>query len=246
MPEPLLELRDLRAGYTADTAIVDGVSLLLTPGTVTTVVGGNGAGKSTLMKAIFGTVRHLGGEVRFRGERVDHLPPWDRLARGIGLVPQGRCNFPEMSVEENLRLGAYRLSRAEQGRAMERVAAMFPVLRARWKTSAANLSGGEQQLLETAMVLETAPALLLLDEPSLGLSPKMQAEIFATAAGIARDTGLTVLMVEQNVRGALRVSDTAVVLEQGRKLMEGPAAEVARDPRIRQAYLGGGATAVPA
>jgi branched-chain amino acid transport system ATP-binding protein len=243
MTEPILELRDLRAGYTPDTPIVDGVSLALQPGTVTTIVGGNGAGKSTLMKAVYGTVRHLGGEIRFRGERVDALPPWERLARGIGLVPQGRCNFPEMSVEENLRLGAYRLSRAEQSRAMERVAAMFPVLRARWKTPAANLSGGEQQLLETAMVLETSPALLLLDEPSLGLSPKMQAEIFATAASIARQSGLTVLMVEQNVRGALRVSDTAIVLEQGRKFMEGPAAEVARDPRIRQAYLGGGATA---
>ncbi len=247
MPEPpLLELAELSAGYTADTAIVDGVSLTLAAGTVTTVVGGNGAGKSTLMKAIYGTVRHLGGSIRLRGETIHDLPPWDRLARGIGLVPQGRCNFPEMSVEENLRLGAYRLPRAEQGRAMERVAAMFPVLRARWKTQAANLSGGEQQLLETAMVLETGPSLLLLDEPSLGLSPKMQAEIFATAAGIARQQGLTVLMVEQNVRGALRVSDTAVVLEQGRKLMEGPAAEVARDPRIRQAYLGGGAAAVPA
>ncbi|WP_270933328.1 ABC transporter ATP-binding protein [Falsiroseomonas oryzae] len=245
MPETaLLELRDLRAGYTPDTAIVDGVSLTLSPGTVTTVVGGNGAGKSTLMKAIYGTVRHLGGEVRLRGEPIQHLPPWERLSRGIGLVPQGRCNFPEMSVEENLRLGAYRLTRSEAVRAIERVAAMFPVLRARWKTQAANLSGGEQQLLETAMVLETAPSLLLLDEPSLGLSPKMQAEIFATAASIARDTGLTVLMVEQNVRGALRVSDTAIVLEQGRKLMEGPAAEVARDPRIRQAYLGGGATAM--
>jgi branched-chain amino acid transport system ATP-binding protein len=248
MPEPpLLDIADLSAGYTADSAIVDGVSLTLAAGTVTTVVGGNGAGKSTLMKAIYGTVRHLGGAIRLRGEPIHHLPPWERLARGIGLVPQGRCNFPEMSVEENLRLGAYRLPRAEQPRAMERVAAMFPLLRTRWKTQAANLSGGEQQLLETAMVLETGPSLLLLDEPSLGLSPKMQAEIFATAARISRQQGLTVLMVEQNVRGALRVSDTAVVLEQGRKLLEGPAAQVARDPRIRQAYLGGGATAaVPA
>jgi branched-chain amino acid transport system ATP-binding protein len=243
MPEPILAIEALSAGYTPDTPIVDGVSLALAPGSVTTIVGGNGAGKSTLMKAIYGTVRHLGGTIRLRGEPIHHLPPWERLSRGIGLVPQGRCNFPQMSVEENLRLGAYRLGRAEQARAMERVAAMFPVLRARWRTLAANLSGGEQQMLETAMVLETSPALLLLDEPSLGLSPRMQAEIFATAAGIARGQGLTVLMVEQNVRGALAVSDTAIVLEQGRKLLEGPAAEVARDPRIARAYLGGGATA---
>jgi branched-chain amino acid transport system ATP-binding protein len=243
MAEPLLELRGLRAGYSADTAIVDGVSLTLRPGSITTVVGGNGAGKSTLMRAVFGTIRHLGGEIRLRGEPIHALPPWERLARGIGLVPQGRCNFPEMSVEENLRLGAYRLPRAAQPRAMERAAALFPALRARWRVPAANLSGGEQQMLEMAMVLETDPALLLLDEPSLGLSPRMQADIFSMTARMTREFGLTVLMVEQNVRGALSVSDGAVVLEQGRVLMEGPAAEVARDPRIRQAYLGGTASA---
>jgi len=236
-PEPILEIEGLRAGYGA-VAILHDVSCRLAPGSITTLIGGNGAGKSTLMRAIYGTCRHLGGAIRFKGAPIERLPPWQRLARGIGLVPQGRCNFPAMSVLENLLMGCYTLPAARHAKAIERVTAAFPVLGHKRKTLAGNLSGGEQQVLEMAMVMLTEPSLLLLDEPSLGLSPKSQDGVFETVRTIAA-AGTTVMMVEQNVRGALLVSDTAIVLDLGRKFLEGPARDVMVDPRIRQAYLGG-------
>jgi len=153
-------------------------------------------------------------------------------------VPQGRCNFPLMSVAENLKMGCYILPGRAHHAAIERVVALFPVLRQKWSVAAGNLSGGEQQVLETAMVMLTDPALLLLDEPSLGLSPKMQGDVFATVREIAA-AGVMVLVVEQNVHGALQISDTAIVMELGRKFLEGRATAVRSDPRIRDAYLGG-------
>lgn len=233
---PVLELEDLTAGY-GDVQVVRGFSCRLERASITTLIGGNGAGKSTLMRAIYGTCRCFAGHIRFRGDAIERLPPWDRLARGIGLVPQGRCNFPKMSVHENLLMGCFTLPRARHADAIARVVELFPMLGRKRAVQAGNLSGGEQQLLETAMVLLSAPALLLLDEPSLGLSPKMQTEVFQTVRDIA-STGVTILMVEQNVRGALLASDTAIVLDLGRKFLEGPAREVMVDPRIRQAYLG--------
>jgi branched-chain amino acid transport system ATP-binding protein len=143
-----------------------------------------------------------------------------------------------MSVDENLKMGCYTLAANRHEAAIDRVATLFPMLRQKWRTEAGNLSGGEQQILEMAMVLLVEPSLLLLDEPSLGLSPRMQGDVFATVQRIAA-SGVTVLIVEQNVRGALLISDRALVMEQGRLFMEGPAAEVRTDPRIRQAYLGG-------
>ena len=237
MSTPALELVDLAAGY-EDQPIVRNFSTRLAAGTVTTLIGGNGAGKSTLLRAIYGTIRRFAGQVVFAGARIDHLPPWECFARGIGFVPQGRCNFPAMTVAENLKMGCYTLARADHRRAIERVTALFPVLGARRRVPAGQLSGGEQQVLEMAMVLVVEPSLLLLDEPSLGLSPRMQDEVFATVRTVAR-TGVTVLIVEQNVHGALQISDRAIVMEQGRKFLEGPASEVRGDPRIRQAYLGG-------
>ena len=233
----MLELIDLCAGY-GNVAIVRNFSTRLAPGTVSTLIGGNGAGKSTLLRAIFGTNRWISGQVVFDGEAIEQLGPAERMQRGIGFVPQGRCNFPRMSVAENLKIGCYLLPRRRHRAAIERVTALFPVLTRKWSESAGNLSGGEQQILETAMVLLSAPKLLLLDEPSLGLSPKMQTEIFALARGIAL-AGVTILIVEQNVHGALAVSDTAIVMELGRKFLEGPATQVRDDPRIREAYLGG-------
>jgi branched-chain amino acid transport system ATP-binding protein len=233
----VLETRDLSAGY-GDAAIVHDFSFRLAAGTITTLIGGNGAGKSTLMRAIFGTCRWMGGTILHRGAQIQRMPPWDRLARGIGLVPQGRCNFATMSVAENLKMACATLPRKRHAAAIERVVALFPVLADKLAVPAGNLSGGQQQLLETAMVLVPEPQLLLLDEPSLGLSPKAQEEVFAFVQRIAA-TGVTVLAVEQNVHVALAVSDIAVVMEQGRKFMEGPAREVLRDPRIRHAYLGG-------
>jgi branched-chain amino acid transport system ATP-binding protein len=233
----MLELIDLCAGY-GNVAIVRNFSTRLAPGTVSTLIGGNGAGKSTLLRAIFGTNRWISGQVVFDGEAIEQLGPAERMQRGIGFVPQGRCNFPRMSVAENLKIGCYLLPRRRHRAAIERVTALFPVLTHKWSESAGNLSGGEQQILETAMVLLSDPKLLLLDEPSLGLSPKMQTEIFALARGIAL-AGVTILIVEQNVHGALAVSDTAIVMELGRKFLEGPATQVRDDPRIREAYLGG-------
>jgi branched-chain amino acid transport system ATP-binding protein len=233
----MLELIDLCAGY-GNVAIVRNFSTRLAPGTVSTLIGGNGAGKSTLLRAIFGTNRWISGQVVFDGEAIEQLGPAERMQRGIGFVPQGRCNFPRMSVAENLKIGCYLLPRRSHRAAIERVTALFPVLTHKWSESAGNLSGGEQQILETAMVLLSDPKLLLLDEPSLGLSPKMQTEIFALARGIAL-AGVTILIVEQNVHGALAVSDTAIVMELGRKFLEGPATQVRDDPRIREAYLGG-------
>ncbi len=237
MSAPVLELVDVTAGY-GDNPIVRDFSTRLHAGTITTLIGGNGAGKSTLLRAIYGTNRFFSGQIVFKGEPIERLQPWQRLQRGIGFVPQGRCNFPAMTVTENIKMGCYTRPAAKHATAIERVATLFPVLRDKWRVEAGNLSGGEQQILEMAMVLLLEPSLLLLDEPSLGLSPKMQADVFATVQQVAQ-TGVTVLVVEQNVRGALLISDRALVMEQGRKFMEGPAAEVRTDPRIRQAYLGG-------
>ena len=211
-------------------------------GTVTTVIGPNGAGKSTLLRAVYGLNRHFGGSVRYFGLAIEKLPPGDRLKLGIGFVPQGRCNFPLMTVRENLELGAYTLRGPAVAAAIDRVLTQFPLLAAKLSVLAGNLSGGEQQILETAMVLEAGPKLLLLDEPSLGLSPANQDQIFATIADL-RGRGLTVLVVEQNAHGALQISDTGIVMELGRIFMAGPAAQVIADPRIKAAYLGGDASA---
>jgi len=238
MPEKraCLELVDFSVGYT-DTPIVRNLSLSIQTGTITTLLGGNGAGKSTLLKAIFGMVRQFGGAIRFEGQAIDRLTCDARLRAGIAIVPQGRCNFPSMSVRENLEMGAYLLSRAQKRRAMDEALALFPVLGRKSASLAGNLSGGEQQILETAMMLEMRPRLLLLDEPSLGLSPKMQQEVFGTVQKI-RGAGLTVIMVEQNVHGALGISDHAVVLETGRKFKEGAARDIMHDPDVKRAYLG--------
>jgi branched-chain amino acid transport system ATP-binding protein len=237
MSAPVLELIDLSAGY-ADIPIVREFSARLHAGTITTLIGGNGAGKSTLLRAVYGTNRWFSGQIVFAGEAIEGLRPWERFRRGIGFVPQGRCNFAAMTVSENLKMGCYTLRSPKHARAIERVTSLFPVLSTKRRVAAGNLSGGEQQVLEMAMVLLVNPSLLLLDEPSLGLSPKMQEDVFSTIQKVAQ-TGVTVLVVEQNVRGALLISDRALVMEQGRKFMEGPAAEVRTDPRIRQAYLGG-------
>ena len=240
----VLEIAGLTAGY-GDLPVVRDFSTQVQGGSVTTLIGGNGAGKSTLMRAIYGTCRTFGGSIAFEGRPIERLEPWDRLKLGIGFVPQGRCNFATMTVAENFKMACYTLPAARHARAVERVLDLFPALRSRLGVPSGNLSGGEQQMLETAMVMALEPRLLLLDEPSLGLSPKMQLEVFEMARTVAR-AGVTVLMVEQNAYGALEVSDRAIVLELGRLFMEGPAAEVMHDPRIRQAYLGGERSEGPA
>jgi len=233
----ILEFDAFSVGY-GDEPIVRDFTAAIPAGSITTVIGPNGAGKSTLLKAVYGVNKYFSGRLRFEGQPIERLAPRERLARGIGFVPQGRCNFPLMTVSENLDLGAYTLRGTAVREAIERVLAMFPMLAGKRNVLAGNLSGGEQQILETAMVLETSPRLLLLDEPSLGLSPLNQDQIFQTIADL-RAHGLTVLVVEQNAHGALQVSDIGIVMELGRIFMMGPAADVITDPRIQVAYLGG-------
>jgi len=234
---PILTLEKLSAGY-GDEPIVREVDLSVVPGSITTIIGANGAGKSTLMRGMYGTIRHFGGTIALDGEPIHAMEPVGRLARGLSFVPQGRCNFQKMSVRENLELGTYTLPKGRMKPAIERVVALFPMLQTKWSSFAGNMSGGEQQVLEMGIALLLAPKVIMLDEPSLGLSPKMLAQVFRTVLDI-RATGVTVVMVEQNARAALLISDSAVVMEMGRKSFEGPAREVLEDPRIKAAYLGG-------
>ena len=234
---PLLEFQSLSVGY-GDEPIVTDFTTTIPVGSITTIIGPNGAGKSTLLRAVYGVNKYFSGKLRLEGRQIEKLSPRERLALGIGFVPQGRCNFPLMTVRENLELGAYTLRGPAIQAAVDRVLELFPMLSAKLNVLAGNLSGGEQQILETAMVLETSPRLLLLDEPSLGLSPLNQDQIFETIADLRRH-GLTVLVVEQNAHGALQISDTGIVMELGRLFMTGPAAQVISDPRIQVAYLGG-------
>ena len=214
-------------------------SARLQAGTITTLIGGNGAGKSTLLRAIYGTNRLFSGQIVFKGETIERLPPWERLKRGVGFVPQGRCNFPAMSRGREPQDG---LLHAARGDARRRPSTGSPVCsRCCARNGApmpATCPAASSRSSKWPWCCWSSPALLLLDEPSLGLSPRMQGDVFTTVQRIAA-TGVTVLVVEQNVRGALLISDRALVMEQGRLFMEGPAEEVRTDPRIRQAYLGG-------
>jgi branched-chain amino acid transport system ATP-binding protein len=232
---PLLELDDVRARYGAVQAL-DGVSLSVGESEVVAVLGGNGAGKTTTLRAISGLVS-TSGEVRFAGERITRAAP-ERVARaGIAHVPEGRGIFEELSVHENLRLGAY-LRRGGFTEGYERVCAHFPWLERRGAQQAGTLSGGEQQMLAIARALMSKPRLLLLDEPSLGLAPIVVREIFSILGELNEKEGLAVLVVEQNATLALRSSSRAYVLEVGRVALEGPSSELAENESVRKAYLG--------
>jgi branched-chain amino acid transport system ATP-binding protein len=208
-----LAVEGLVAGYPGGPPVVRGVTTEFGPG-VTLLIGPNGAGKSTLLKAIVGMARVMDGRVVANGDEIQQLQPWKTHRAGVSLVPQGRCNFPRMSVHENLELGVAGLGR---GPRRERVAEMydsFPMLRDKRRQLAGNLSGGEQQILEMAMVLEARPQILLIDEPSLGLSPHAQDEVFEIVRGVG-DRGTPVVLAEQNVVRAARHSDRAVILIGG-------------------------------
>ena len=233
-----LDVRGAVGGY-ADNTVLHGVDLRLPAGSWTTIIGANGAGKSTLLKLVAGIVACRSGSVAFDGRDVTALSAIARLRAGIGLVPQGRCNFPLLSVAENLLLGGYsrRLGRIELARESAAVVERFPQLRSRWHVDAGNLSGGEQQMLEMAMVLMARPRLLLLDEPSLGLAPGPMQAVFDIVRNLTSQ-GLTVLMVEQNARQALERCDLGVVLELGRVSLVEPARRVLDHPDIRRSFLG--------
>jgi branched-chain amino acid transport system ATP-binding protein len=238
LTEPVLQVEDARTGY-GELTILNGITLAIPKASWTTIIGANGAGKSTLLKLIAGLLPCRSGRVLHEGRDVTADPPLARLAGGIGLVPQGRCNFPALTVAENLKLGAYsrKLARAELAGEADAMAERFPRLKERWQTLAGNMSGGEQQLLEMAMVLMAKPRLLLLDEPSLGLSPQAMDGVFETIRRLTGN-GITVLMVEQNAQQALERCDFGVVLELGQVSLYEPAKDVLGHPDIRRMFLG--------
>lgn len=240
--QAILTVHDLSAGY-GEEPIVEQVSLAIAPRTVTTIVGSNGAGKSTLLKALYGLNRRFSGTIRLGDIALEGLSPVERLGQGLGFVPQGRCNFPTMQVRENLALGGYGLPRETARSRIDAMLQLFPVLATKRNVAAGNLSGGEQQILEMAMVLVKEPKVLLLDEPSIGLSPKNLGIVLNVVRDIQR-AGTTVIMVEQNVKGALAISDLAIVMELGRIIAIDTPTHILDDPAMSRAYLGRRADAV--
>jgi branched-chain amino acid transport system ATP-binding protein len=234
---PLLQVRGLESGY-AGMRVLDGIDLEVRRGETVAVVGGNGAGKTTLMLMLAGLIEVSCGSLQFAGDDVTRWASHRRVDSGIVLVPEGRWVFPNLSVENNLRLGAITpRARANWRGQMEEVFALFPRLHERRRQLAGFLSGGEQQMLAIGRGLMARPKLLLLDEPTLGLAPIMAAHIFSTIRRLNQD-GLSIFVAEQDVRHALDAAHTAYVIENGRIVMTGAGGELANDPRVRQAYLG--------
>ncbi len=237
MNEPALELGSVRVAY-GGIAAVKGVSLTVQRGEIVSLIGANGAGKSSVLKSIVQLVPHAAGSVRVLGRDVRGMPSHRVIELGVALVPEGRAIFGNLSVRENLLLGAF-LNRdpAAIERNRKRTVELFPRLGERLEQNAGTLSGGEQQMLAIARALMAEPKLILLDEPSLGLAPKLVTQIFESIAEIAK-SGITILLVEQNTRLALQVARRAYVLVTGEVALSGPSAELRDDPRIREAYLG--------
>jgi branched-chain amino acid transport system ATP-binding protein len=236
MPEPLLTVAGLHTGY-GTTEILRGVDLTVQSGEIVAVLGSNGAGKSTLNRTLSGVVRPWEGAIRFTGVPIDAARPKDIVSRGLIHVPEGRCIFPNMSVRENLDLGAYRRGRRRRRKNRERVFSIFPRLAERRRQRAGTLSGGEQQMLAIGRGLMAEPRLLILDEPSLGLSPLLVEELFALIKTINAE-GIALLLVEQNVVQSLEVARRAYILDNGRFVLQGSAAEIRNDPNLKRAYLG--------
>jgi len=234
----ILTLEDVVSGY-GKLTVLNGTSFTVARGAITTIIGPNGAGKSTVFKAVFGLLPVERGRVVFDGRQITNIDPRKLLEMGISYVPQGRNIFPELSVRHNLELGA---TAAGTGARIESVMERFPVLGRKAGAQASTLSGGEQKLLEIARSLLLDPKLMLIDEPSIGLSPRLVREIF-DILGELRAKGVSILLVEQNARRALEISDFGIVLELGRTHMAGEAREILADPRIGQLFLGGGLAA---
>lgn len=235
----ILSLRNVSAFYGPVQALRD-VSIEVNDGEIVTLIGANGAGKSTLMMTIFGQPRAKDGEIIYRGEDITALPAFKIARRGIAQSPEGRRIFPRMSVEENLLMGAQVVNYADYDKQLAMMFEMFPRLQERFGQRAGTLSGGEQQMLAIARALMSKPKLLLLDEPSLGLAPLVIKQIFGAIRQLNRETGLTVLLVEQNANQALRLAHRGYVLVNGAITMQGSGAELLTRPEIRAAYLEGG------
>jgi branched-chain amino acid transport system ATP-binding protein len=236
MAETLLEVKDLMAGYDG-TSVLRGIRLNVEAGSVVAVLGANGVGKTTLNKVLSGIVRPQQGEVSFEGRRIDRSSPADIVAAGLVHVPEGRKLFPDLSVRENLELGSYRRGKAQRAQTMERVLNVFPRLKERFEQRAATLSGGEQQMVAIGRGMMGQPKLLILDEPSLGLAPRLVEEMFALIGRLNKE-GLTILLVEQNVAQSLELADAAHVMEHGQLVLSGTGAELAGNRELAKTYLG--------
>jgi branched-chain amino acid transport system ATP-binding protein len=235
--EKLLQVEALEAGY-GDVQVLWGLSLAAADGAVTTLIGANGAGKTTTLRAVMGAIAPRGGRIIFAGEDVTALPPHAKTARGLVLVPEGRQLFAEMSVEENLEMGAFSArARTRLNDRLDQVYALFPRLKERRRQKAGTFSGGEQQMLAIGRALMSDPQLLIIDELSLGLAPVM-VQLVASKLEALQRTGLAILLVEQNVHLALALASYAYVISEGRPFAEGPSEQIAAMPQIRQAYLG--------
>lgn len=233
----MLKISNLESGY-GEMQVLWGVNLEVKEKSITTVLGPNGAGKSTTLKTIFGILKPWNGEIEYFGEDITFIPPHKKVELGITLVPEGRHLFPNMTVRDNLLMGAY-LSKAEEKieDSLELVYSLFPRLKEREKQKAGTLSGGEQQMLAIGRALMTAPSLILMDEPSQGLAPKLVKEVFDTILTL-KEEGLTILLVEQNVFASLEISDYAYVLHEGKIAFGGTVDEVKETEDIKKAYLG--------
>lgn len=237
MPDtPLLDVADLVSHYGRVKAL-KGVGVTVRAGEIVSLVGGNGAGKTTLLRAVSGVQPVSGGQVRFAGEDITRLAPHARVARGIAQVPEGRQIFTPLSIEDNLRLGAYRRKDTGIAGDLDDVYDLFPVLKERRRNAAGGLSGGQQQMLAIGRALMSRPKLLLLDEPSMGLAPILVDQIFAIVASL-KSRGVTIFLVEQNAAAALAIADRGYVIETGSIAHEGPADRLLADDRVRAAYLG--------
>jgi branched-chain amino acid transport system ATP-binding protein len=233
---PILEIRDLSVSYGAIEAL-KGISLTLAAGEIVTLIGANGAGKSTTLRTIMGLVPARRGEILFRGQSTRSRPTFRLVREGLILVPEGRAIFANLTVRENLEMGAYARKDGDTAKDFEKVYRIFPRLKEREKQTGGTLSGGEQQMLAIGRALMSRPRLLLLDEPSLGLAPLLVGVIFEAIQEIHRQ-GTPVLLVEQNANAALKHSNRAYVLETGSVALEGTSSEVAANPRVKEAYLG--------
>jgi branched-chain amino acid transport system ATP-binding protein len=233
---PLLAVRELHAGY-GETEVLRGVDIAVDAGEIVAVLGSNGAGKSTLNRVISGVLRSRKGSIRFAGHMIEHEKPASIVSRGLIHVPEGRCVFPNLSVKDNLDLGSYRRGSGRRRQNRERVFGIFPRLAQRHSQRAGSLSGGEQQMLAIGRGLMAEPVLLILDEPSLGLSPLLVEELFVLIQRINRE-GIALLLVEQNVVQSLEVAHRAYTLENGSVVLDGTSDQLRDNPDLKRAYLG--------
>jgi len=236
----ILEIKNVVAGYLPDADVLQGINIHVDQGELVCMIGPNGAGKSTVLRTISGLLKPSRGEILFDERNISGLRPDLVLRLGVAHVPQGHSSFPEMTVQENLLMGAYVLNnRSERERRMGVVYDMFPFLKERRNEKAGNFSGGQQKILEVGRALMLEPRMILLDEPSLGLAPITAKQVFETIKSLKDEMGMTVLMVEQNAKSGLAIADRAYVLELGKERLEGPAQTLLSDTRVAELYLGG-------